>query len=127
MTQEDKDLLIKDLCTRLPYGVKIKVDKIDSPVSLFCIDKDKGIVFDRVWTYPFEICKPYLFPTTLITKEQKEDLYKYSGFDIDTDEATIKIDPIYIFDWLNANHFDYRGLIDKGLAIDATNLGIYEN
>ena len=66
--------------------------------------------------------KPYLFHLSSMTEEQKEE---YKQFLEDIDGYVYSIDCVPQIDWLNKNHFDYRGLIEKGLAIDATNLNIY--
>lgn len=132
MRQEDKDLLIQDLCARLPYGVKIKTsyNKIDEPIELrfvnprnesFAIGSNftliSGLDFD---TYD---CKPYLFPLSSMTIEQKEEersLKEESYYSFDANENIYTLQDFY-----NKNHLDYRGLIPMGLAIDATNLNIY--
>ena len=122
MTQNDKDLLLKDLCARVPYGVKYMRYSWDYdtdqelPVieTLECADKDGYINHRRVYTV--DDIKPYLFPLSSMTEEQKEDMIK-SSCGIGSDKN--------VFDWYNKNHFDYRGLIPMGLAIDATGLNIY--
>lgn len=137
MIKQDKELLIKDLCSRLPYGVKchigvgehniyelirIEVDR-DNPLFDFGDDTD-GF---PIQAYASEI-KPYLFPLSSITEEQKKEYYDICWTDwIDNKSKDISaIEVLYkTTDWLNAHHFDYRGLIDKGLAIDATDLNIY--
>ena len=127
MKQEEKELLLKDLCSRLPYGVKCNVDG-NKPyiLSRIEIDNDNGHLLDFIekkngldmQVYLSEV-KPYLFPLSNITEEQeKEYLNTCNGYcNYYWTEET--------FDWLNKNHIDYRGLIDKGLAIDATGLNIY--
>ena len=127
MTQEQKSLLIKDLCARLPYGVKFMCNKnIYTTKGLDLIVADEG-----AWEYavtakgtaPIEIdfIKPYLFPLSSMTEEQKRE-YQYITERWMYDSSYSISDST---DWLNKNHFDYRGLIEKGLAIDATNLNIY--
>ena len=132
MTQENKELLIKDICARLPYGVKFMCNKnIYTTKGLDLIVTDEGD-----WEYavnakdiaPIEIdfIKPYLFSLSSMTEEQYDQLYidsrvKNDSIDI-LDALANDMDAI---DWLNKNHFDYRGLIEKGLAIDATGLNIY--
>lgn len=119
MTQEEKDLLMKDLCSRLPYSVKIQDSSYQNPLKILSINPngetwaigDKGYPIDIDW----EDCKPYLFPLSSMTKEQRKYIRDNHVFG-----ATHEL-----FDWLNKNHFDYRGLIEKGLAIDCTNLNIY--
>ena len=133
MTQEDKDLLFKDLCARLPYGVKFPTkicceathDIIDVVRTIQSINSN-GICrteegddcdFPCAWSV-----RPYLFPMSSMTEKQKEeiDAYYRAIFYGDTNKFINQ----YI-DWLNKNHFDYRGLIPKGLANDATGLNIY--
>ena len=129
MTQEDKQLLLKDLCERVPYGVKIN----ENTQGDFTVI---GLTTERVFTtcetegchndFPIECVKPYLFPLSSMTEEQYDELYidsrvKNDSIDI-LDAPANDMDAI---DWLNKNHFDYRGLIPMGLAIDATNLNIY--
>ena len=112
MTQGDKELLLKDLCARLPYEVKVKfydhwVDEYE------IIPLTAKLLADTVYIGDI---KPYLFPLSSMTEEQKEDMIK-SSCGIGSDKN--------VFDWYNKNHFDYRNLIDKNLAIDCTNLNIY--
>lgn len=120
MTKEDKELLFKDLCARLPYKVMAKY--YDSEDECETWDEVEGIessghVEIGQYVLPIENVKPYLFPLSSMTEEQKKVYYdKYCLSDYYAFEK---------FDWFNKNHFDYRGLIPKGLAIDATNKNIY--
>jgi hypothetical protein len=142
MKQEEKELLLKDLSSRLSYGVKIFVDdKIETLDGLNILDN--VIEYGTILSCDIEEVKPYLFPLSSMTEEQWIDLKEYSGFKYDgclldlvkytdsvsTLEFWVEEIPsnmiIRVFDWLNKNHFDYRGLIQLGLAIDATGLGIY--
>lgn len=133
MTQEDKELLFKDLCSRLPYGVKVESIFInpDTKEHKLCgieVFDATSILMIRDGLGEF---KPYLFPLSSMTEEQK------SFFDskhIEIDDYLGIIAPFShvnceewdeVFCWLNAHHFDYRSLIEKELAIDATNLNIY--
>jgi hypothetical protein len=152
MTQENKDLLLRDLCARLPYGVKIKVpswderemEYVDRIDVLYSINGDEYIKStNEDYDFDLEDIKPYLFPLSSMTEEQLKEMKEIignpneacisvntSGLElwlnsIDTD-PTIWLDTIFeVQNWLNKNHFDYRGLIEKGLALDATNLNIY--
>jgi hypothetical protein len=128
MTQEDKKLLLTDLSARLTYGVKAYVknwSKLDRKyyegiytvksthpsLNTVLAYSDKFSV-EVILGYPDDYdIKPYLFPMSEMTEEQYNQYVKYSA--------------IESIDWLNKNHFDYRGLIEKGLAIDATNLNVY--
>ena len=144
MEQEDKNILLRDLCCRLPYGVKVSYYDLDEEI-LKC-DTLEGVErsFVTVDGFQWEITdiKPYLIPLSSMTEEQRIEAsfefgskkYKVNIFgniesysEIGDDIAYIDLENIerYI-NWLNKNHFDYRGLIEKGLAIDATNLGIYK-
>ena len=113
MEQKDKELLLKDLCARLPYGVKVKTNNINI-LKLGTHTRVGEYVTDVI-----EPCKPYLFPLSSMTdKQQNEFLSTCNGYcDYYWTEET--------FDWFNKNHFDYRGLIEKGLAIDCIGLNIY--
>ena len=122
MTQEEKkDLLLKDLCARVPYGVKVQYMN-----NIFVIDyvssyEEVKLDTSDNWTVGVSEVKPYLFPLSSLTEKQKKE-YQYIT-------ERWMYDPSYSIsdstDWLNKNHFDYRGLIEKGLAIDATGLNIY--
>ena len=130
MTQEDKMLLIKDLSSRLPYAVHIQhINGFSGTlydISMHHKYDENDNIYDAICCTDFfgdgdsitiEHFKPYLFPLSSMTKEQeKERLYTLSS------DYNITYDTV---DWLNKNHFDYRGLIEKGLAIDATGLNIY--
>lgn len=135
MTQEQKELLLKDLCTRLPYGVMLKHISTEKPFKLFSIKRDEyasykkdgvelavnGIYYD--WyvndTYhDIELyIKPYLFPLSSMTPEQRTsyNFLSNSGHRSFTG----------LIDFYHKNHLDWRGLIPKGLAIDATGKNIY--
>ena len=138
MTQEQKDLLLKDICTRLPYGVKGKVSRCDSNNRecefVATIDGklyDRFAVFQESW-YDNVIIKPYLFPLSSMTDEQYNEFFTYfheaEKKEIETSGDYLKA--AYLGenakrDWLNKNHFDYHYLIPLGLANDATGLNIY--
>ena len=143
MTQEQKELLLKDLCARLPYGVVIQEKCVEQDKTFF---PNKGgdrlvnidahthggllMVNCGSWYYLDEI-KPYLFPLSSMTEEQREELDKYFDIDskslIDGYKNGLRCPHPYfnVQDWYNKNHFDYRGLIPMGLANDATGLNIY--
>ena len=121
MTQEDKDLLLKDLCARLPYGVKCKYNDgvIVNTLSVnFFWEQIEGWekYVNHTLKYDVEDIKPYLFPLSSMTWEQ-ECQYR--------EVIASSLNHYEVYDWFNKNHFDYRGLIEKGLAIDATGKNIY--
>lgn len=131
MTQNEKDILLKDLCARLPYDVKVN-----------CNDK----VYNFSSIYGFNICvlsndneanafttaglKPYLFPLSSMTEEQRLEYDKiiYHSIELHHKEYSDVVE-IDLFDTLqefyNKNHIDYRSLIPMGLANDATGKNIY--
>ena len=120
MKQEDKDLLLKDLCARLPYGVKASYYGAEEECETW--DEVEGVessgyVEIGQYTLPIKRIKPYLFPLLSMTEEQKNDLTKFVANGVTNENI--------VYDWLNKNHFDYRGLIPLGLANDATGLNIY--
>lgn len=154
MTQEDKELLFKDLCGRLPNGVigRCEIDaSYDTSFDTICqthkFDAEVyGIKEDLLLVNPLiedndeqtyaeeEVADgvaildftPYLFPLSSMTEEEWEEYQKIRMIDwVHGDINGTFINAGLIVDWLNAHHFDYRGLIPMGLALDATNLNIY--
>ena len=146
MIRNYKEILLKDLSARMPYGLKCNVGE-EMPYTLSRIEVDdlNGHLLDFIETkdgldmqvYLSE-AKPYLYPLSSMTEEQCEEFRQVSGLDADLDsirhgrvlligDRDIAIDCLYdAIDWFNKNHFDYRELIPLGLAIDATGLGIYD-
>ena len=138
MTQEDKALLLKDLCARLPYNVICQVEfkengKYNSKVMLLSgIFTDEAYFTTKGGSIYSNEYKPYLFPLSSMTKEQKTECFKGTSLELSKyneiygySEYTDLECYLKVIDWLNKNHFDYRGLIKMGLAIDATGLYIY--
>lgn len=148
MTQNEKNLLVKDLSQRLPYGIIVECNDDDGSLPNMW-----KVVYINIFTEDLfllntettatklisvEDNKPYLFPLTNITDEQREEflniqseerqnlmdaLIRYRQGNFDDKIPTIA--SYKHIDWLNANHFDYKGLIEMCLAIDCTNLNIY--
>lgn len=132
MIQEDKNLLLKDLCARLPYGVKCEYDNLKyggvfKVTDIRYNDYIDGVIDNkRCWSVfdPLEL-KPYLFPLSSMTEEQRQELESLMEVTTVPAWGEILSPTTEYYDWLNKNHFDYRGLIEKGLAIDATGQNIY--
>ena len=126
MTQEHKELLLQDLSTRLPYGI-ICDDGYGNVLELNGIDKPNTATFkcfDKTfWTTDLDKCKPYLFPLSSMTEEQTEELIKLINTDQNDNNEFMR--SLCRIEFYHKNHFDYRGLIEKGLANDATGLNIY--
>ena len=130
MKQEEKTLLLRDLCARLPYGVALELDE------KFGFNKGTHVLVKELLdSYCVEGIKPYLRPMSSMTEEEIVEINSM-GFaywttminnDLRTRGPMSLLDAIIthhkmvkLIDWLNAHHFDYRGLIEKGLAIAVT-------
>lgn len=143
MIQEEKNLLLKDLCARLPYQVKVSVNGGKEPWTL------KGIfegdhtgmmlilepsfpskdVYPKTSNWQLSQCKPYLRLMSSMTEEEREELKELTAADIVTDYGfaykdlrgmcfgMMYIDCQELIDWLNKKMFDFRGLIDKDIAL----------
>ena len=131
MTPEDKELLIKDLCARLPYNVICQVEfrengKYKSKVMLLSgIFTDEAYFTTKGGSIYSNEYKPYLFPLSSMTEEQKVIYGDLCYSIIQSLAKNMQSELNELINWLNAHHFDYRDLIEKGLAIDATGLNIY--
>ena len=141
MKQEDKDLLLKDLCARLPYFTKVQIK--NEIVVLDSICDDDGYHFNFIGDnregVNIENIKPYLFPLSSMTDElwDKEfmgygiteftrDSFKYGCETLEFNNGNPHLSSMFNFiNQLIKNHFDIYGLIPMGLAIDATGLNIY--
>ena len=147
MTQKDKNLILKDLCGRLLYGVKICCVNWDSDsgTEFSTVETIIGIDSDFVYTiwdktgekYKHSLktmsFKPYLRPMSSMTEEERKEYhnlcYEEEREQIEFGEWVTRVyyhDTIESIDWLNKHHFDYRGLIPKGLALEAPE-GMYED
>lgn len=142
MNKEDKELLLKDLCARLPYGVYVEHTSgfrgtLHDLTVYFTYNDDDSIKDYMCYTNFFgdvacnlEFFKPYLFPMSSMTEEQKKELsdeicyFTHSQIE-GRDPNGIMKGTIFEIDFYNKHHIDYIGLIDKGLAIDATGMNIY--
>lgn len=151
MTTEEYELLLKDLSARLPYDVECKVSHDFKHSRMLCainpnishcigVENNDGSKINPIKVM-VENIKPYLFPLSSMTEEQRKELNELSNsVEINGDGDTIGsvfdaisyeyyytsiADMLTVIDWLNKNHFDYRGLIGRNLAIDATGLNIY--
>ena len=128
MEQEDKELLIKDLCARLPYGVKCykMTFKPELAEEVICMLRNgsHNCVQLGTFLYRLEHIKPYLFPLSSMTEEQSME---FALLQVNThkDGFLYVCDCANMMKWLLKNHFDIYGLIPKNLAIDCTNLNIY--
>ena len=148
MNEQYRELLFIDLCGRIPYKVRmfeiepindiqsnLTLQSITNKESVICITPSGGVIGSSIDAF-----KPYLFPLSSMTEEQYESLresgilsncshsYEYVNPHIHGVSFIFKEFKTYsleLIEWLNKNHFDYRGLIPMGLANDATDLNIY--
>lgn len=132
MNLKDRTNLLKDLCARIPYGVKCQcLGRIGTVRSIDTFGNTEVEGFSGSIVIDVSHVKPYLFPLSSMTEEQKAELDK--AIYEDGKEAMNAIrnndkmfhTPWRATDWLNKNHFDYRGLISMGLANNALGLNIY--
>lgn len=133
MTQQDKELLLKDLCPRLPYGVKCHIE--DNEMG----DIDKELTPIEVYALMLGTTvniKPYLRSMSSMTEKEYKEYDKALELDCNISANVLKTNlkakkRVLVAtwyngtDWLNAHHFDYRGLISKGLALEALE-GMYK-
>ena len=148
MTQEDKEILLKDLCTRLPYNPAVEYK--GEVYNVLGIAHGRLVLCKPFMSHTLnesplvEEVKPYLFPPSSMTKEQMDELeelcdmyipeddynpYSYMGIQVlyktvydEGYEFNLRTD---VIDWFNRNNLDWGGLIPKGLANDATDKNIY--
>lgn len=144
MEKIDRELLIKEISTRLPYGIKVQVfgwdeekGEVAVPLKVYSINTDGYISLEYnhydVESVYIEDCLLYLRPMSSMTEEEKKEWYwlQRNTIHVDCyeegDEKTIDLP--YLEDliaWLNSHHFDYHWLIEKNLALDCTGLHIYD-
>ena len=136
MTKEKKELLLKDLCARLPYGVKLGFYASATKQTYVCTllglepEEEEPIIAKTENGYFYMLAgnvKPYLFPLSSMSEEQQKEFDQLIELElkaINDEIAHIQVTTFEV-DFYNKNHFDYRGLIEKGLAIDASGLNIY--
>lgn len=112
MTQEDKELLLKDLSARLPYKVKVKINsdvkKVVGIKNDFVVTKERGIFSTKEYITRIECCKPYLRPMSSMTEEEMEEYNNIDNRAYSCPEEYAHIPAKDRIDWLNAHHFNYR-------------------
>lgn len=123
MTQEDKKLLFKDLSVRLPYHVRVKVWLKDGTTEEGALNLEHNyadVLRDAFYYNKIVNIKPYLRPMSSMTEEEQSVFSSKCELTTDANGEKVWAVKIEGYDWLNAHHFDYRGLISKGLAIEVT-------
>ena len=122
MKQEDKELLLKDLCVRLPYNVVIRCTDDDTNYKCFLTTDILNELLHNIECYDYKL---YLRPMSSMTEEEKEEFESVLGHYDENNNPYEDFNFGDDIDWLNAHHFDYRGLIEKGLALEAPE-GMYK-
>lgn len=120
ITQEEKQLLLKDLCARLPHKQKVCYKIRDNNEEI--TETLSGCLLDYFKTGKIAVVKPYLRPMSSMTEDERNELYELSH--AGSEEWTFSHNAYVVIDWLNSKHFDYRGLIDKGLGLETPD-GMY--
>lgn len=139
---KDEELILKDLCLRLPYGVKVKF-KVNEVIAnekkfIYNVDGEYSYITDGKSYLTLDIIKmlsnnyldeikPYLFPLSSMTEEQRREFDQIIELELKAINNEIDRTQVTMFevDFYNRHHLDWRGMIPKRLAIDATNLDIY--
>ena len=125
MTKEEKEILLKDLCARLQYGLKYNFGGNDG--CDYSMDRISLIAVDDA--FPIEDVKPYLRPMSSMTDDERKEWYKESHVDYDCEfqpTPTLGLEHCHLStDWLLKHHFDFRGLTEMGLALEAKE-GMYK-
>ena len=138
MEKEDADLLVKDLYARIPYGVVVRIDRADGepldakvrsiiklrfPNTVMILAEDPNNP-EYISVAEGDIVKPYLRPESSMTEAERDEVKDYLNNSIEGKLIGVKGRTIWLVDWLNEHHIDYRGLVGKGLAIEAPD-GMY--
>lgn len=128
MTQEDKNILLKDLCARLPYGViadcvgeRIKIKYVDPNIGMAYISNYNAAT---KWE-SIEVIKPYLRPMSSMTEEEDKEWQYYKNAIVESCDEKLEYKIGALYNWFNSHHFDYRGLIPMGLALESKE-GMYK-
>ena len=125
MKPEEEQLLLKDLCARLPYGVKVTF-------AGYSGEEVRTLNSQLLTSYAIEYrgLKPYLRPMSSMTEEEEQEYHSLCAMQFDeladANTTIYYFDTIESFDWLNEHHFDYRGLIPKGLALSTEEFNLYK-
>jgi hypothetical protein len=131
MTQEDKELLLKDLCARLPHNCRVfyeYIDNLDNKTYGYSLTLNTWCINEFIANKA--VIKPYLRKMSSMTKKELHEVQEILGKGVEIHDAFISIvdssintfsylELQAVFDWLNKKMFDYRGLIEKGLALEA--------
>lgn len=119
MEQEEKQLLLADLCARLPYGVYVNYKNVENKEGIIMLNPYN---IQHIYSGWWKKYKPYLRPMSSMTEEEEKEYANCGNIIENSPQNNYLIPNPNCVDWLNAHHFDYRGLIEKNLALDCTGL-----
>ena len=120
MTQEEKQILLRDICARAPYVLKVKCEKYSFPVTVLYAGNINEVKFEETGGVEcIYAIKPYLRPMSSMTKEEVKEFHHMASMERDYLGDGNFYTHYRMVDWLLAHHFDYRGLIEKGHALEA--------
>lgn len=126
MEKEDKELLLKDILGRLPYGLVVKCQGKRGTLGYNLYLEEGDMAFGhcpmKTWQDSIETVKPYLRPMSDMTDSERDELYRLTHEG--SEDWTFSHNAYVAIDWLNGHHFDYRGLIGRELALKAPD-GMY--
>ena len=126
MTQEHKEILLRDLCGRLPYGVKVlSENKVFSVDYISAIYEEIHLDIPDNYTVDISDIKPYLFPMSSMTDAEKEEYCQLQQRVIYNSKGPVNEDVTKYINWCYKKHLDINNLIPIGLAIDATGQNVY--
>ena len=125
MTQEDKQLLLQDLCARLPFEVKAHAENVDLNGTISGLSLNSVFLLELHDWWDIEFIKPYLRPMSSMTEEEKKEYAKVVVKSQDCSYKNNESATTMVNDWYLSKGFDVRGLIPKGLALEAPE-GMYE-
>lgn len=124
MVQENKELLLKDLSARLLYGVKVQINsdvkKVVGVKNGFVVTKERGLYSTKEYITRIECCIPYLRPMSSMTEEERKEYNEYLFYGASIGLMSNTESAYELIDWLNKKMFDFRNLIECGLAIAVT-------
>lgn len=118
MTKENRQILLKDLCARLPYGVKINI-RNDYTLTMEDVELNPYHIAAASYEIEYRGLRPYLRPMSSMTEKEEKIFNDFLDFQAEYVSDADLGNKTDMYDWLNAHHFDFRGLIEKGLALEA--------
>ena len=131
LSEEDRILLTRDMSSRIAFGLRVDLD-LDKGFIATLNKLDVQPLYDhsntvkRVYSFVDELdcyfdinrVRPILKKMGNIEQRDLDDYRKYTSNQDATIDDILRMDRLETFEWLTSRFFDFRGLIEKGLAID---------